>query len=84
METIKPQQNQNIFDIALQAYGTIEMTFDLLEDNDMTEVTETISVYDDIKILREPIQRDIATFYQSRGLYPATDAKEEALKVLKL
>jgi len=82
MEIIKPQQNQNIFDIALQEYGSIETVFDLIDDNDITKISAGISVYDDLKILREPIQREVVAYYLSRGVLPATEARIEDLELI--
>jgi hypothetical protein len=81
METIKPQENQNIFDISLQEYGSIEKVFDLLEDNDQFNITDDISVYEELKIGREAFKKDIVEYYNSRKLKPATSiiAEEEYL-----
>lgn len=77
METIKPQENQNIFDLSLQEYGSIEKVFDLLEDNDQFNITEDISVYQDLKIGREAFKKDIVEYYNSRNLKPANALTEE-------
>ncbi len=77
METIKPQENQNIFDLSLQEYGSIEKVFDLLEDNDQFNVTEDLSVYEDLKIGREAFKKDIVEYYNSRKLKPATSITDE-------
>jgi len=81
METIKPEENQNIFDISLQEYGSIEKVFDLLEDNDQFNITDDISVYEELKIGREAFKKDIVEYYNSRKLKPATSiiAEEEYL-----
>ena len=77
MGTIKPQENQNIFDISLQEYGSIEKVFDLLEDNDQFNITEDLSVYEDLKIGREAFKKDIVEYYNSRNLQPATGISDE-------
>ncbi len=77
METIKPQENQNIFDLSLQEYGSIEKVFDLLEDNDQFNITEDLSVYEDLKIGREAFKKDIVEYYNSRKLKPATSITDE-------
>ncbi|MEL6559370.1 MAG: hypothetical protein AAFQ94_14360 [Bacteroidota bacterium] len=82
MGTTKPEQNQNILDIALQEYGTIEMVFELMEDNNIYHITYSLSVYSDLSINREALQKDIATFYKEAGVKPATDVGEEELKLL--
>ena len=77
METTKPQQNQNIFDISLQEYGSIEKVFDLLEDNDQFDMTEDLSVYEELKTGREAFKKDIVEYYNSRNLKPATAITDE-------
>src|SRR6218665_234783 len=77
METIKPQENQNIFDLSLQEYGSIEKVFDILEDNDKFDLTEGLSVYKDLKTGREAFKKDIVEYYTSRNLKPATDLTDE-------
>ena len=77
METIKPQENQNIFDVSLQEYGSIEKVFDLLDDNDRFNLTEDLSVYEDLKIGREAFKKDIVEYYNTRNLKPATAITEE-------
>ena len=73
METIRPQQNQNILDIALQEYGSIETVFDVLEDNEQYDITGEISVYEDLKVGREAFKRDIVAYYMANNVKPATD-----------
>lgn len=82
MGTTKPQENQNIFDISLQEYGSIEKVFDLLEDNDQFSLTEDISVYKDLKTGREAFKKDIVEYYNSRNLKPATAISDEELFLL--
>ncbi|WP_374173595.1 hypothetical protein [Flavobacterium tructae] len=77
METIKPQENQNIFDVSLQEYGSIEKVFDLLDDNDRFNLTEDLSVYEDLKIGHEAFKKDIVEYYNTRNLKPATAITEE-------
>lgn len=77
MEITKPQENQNIFDISLQEYGSIEKVFDLLEDNNQFNLTEDISVYKDLKTGREAFKKDIVEYYNSRNLKPATAISDE-------
>jgi hypothetical protein len=77
METIKPQENQNIFDISLQEYGSIEKVFDILEDNDQFDLTEDLSVYKELKTGRDAFKKDIVEYYNSRNLNPATAITDE-------
>ncbi|MDI9309229.1 MAG: hypothetical protein QM535_03345 [Limnohabitans sp.] len=77
MGTIRPIQNQNIFDIALQEYGSIENTFDLLEDNDIYNLTDELSEYKDLQIGKEAFKKDIVEYFKSRNIKPATGSSEE-------
>jgi len=79
MGTIKPQDNQNIFDVALQEYGSIETVFDVLDDNDQYDITEDISVYEDLKVGRAAFKKDIVAYYESNNTHPATGATAEEL-----
>ncbi|MFK7030990.1 hypothetical protein [Flavobacterium oreochromis] len=77
MGTIRPQQNQNIFDIALQEYGSIETTFDILDDNVFYNITNDLSEYEDLIIGREAFKKDIVDYYKSRNIKPATGSSKE-------
>lgn len=83
MATIKPQQNQNIFDIALQEYGSVEGIFELLADNDFNEVDTEISVYEDLQIVSFPRRKEIRDFYALRNLLPANGITAQDLDLLK-
>ncbi|MEW5675597.1 hypothetical protein ABGT15_04735 [Flavobacterium enshiense] len=82
MGTIRPLQNQNLFDISLQEYGSVENVFDILEDNDIFDVTKDISVYEDLKVSREVFKKDIVEYYKSRNLKPATSLTEEEAELI--
>lgn len=77
MGTIRPQQNQNMLDIALQEYGSIETVFDVLEDNDQFELTEDVSVYKDLQVGREAFKKDIVAYYNANSVLPATSSTRE-------
>jgi len=83
MENIKPQENQSIFDMALQEYGSIEGLFDLLQDNGFNQVDKKLSVYDDLIISSPPTRREIKEYYFSRKIHPATEATQADLDLLK-
>ncbi|CAM1365880.1 hypothetical protein [Tenacibaculum xiamenense] len=72
METIKPQQNQNILDISLQKYGTIEKVFDIVEQNGYETVTHEVSEYESIELPVSNVKQDIVNYYETSGIYPAT------------
>ncbi len=83
METIKPQENQNIFDMALQEYGSIEGLFDLMDDNQINEADSTLTVYNDLTIISTPTKRDIKEFYISRSIKPATGLTNEEVELFE-
>jgi len=41
MRQIKIQANQTIFDIAVQEHGNVEGTFEILKDNEMSDIELT-------------------------------------------
>ncbi|WP_066309823.1 hypothetical protein [Aquimarina aggregata] len=83
METIKPQENQSIFDMALQEYGSIEGLFDLLDDNTIDQVDMSLSVYQDLQIISSPTRREIQEFYIARNIKPATDGTNAEFALLE-
>ena len=83
MERIKPQEQQNMFDIALQGYGSIEGVIDLMQDNKLTTLGGTISVYDTYDITKQPLNRNIKNFYEERNVKPATGVTQANLEIYK-
>lgn len=81
MEPIKPQEQQNIFDIALQGYGSIEGVFDIMEDNAIDILAAPISVYEDYTITKQPIRGDIKNFYDEREVIPASGVSQLAFSL---
>ncbi len=85
MVTIKLEENQNLFDAALQEYGSVEGLFDLLEANNLTDITssneDNISVYDDLKIEGEFVERDVVEYYIAREKKPATALTDQNLEL---
>ncbi|MEP0263794.1 hypothetical protein [Dokdonia sp.] len=77
METIRPQENQNVLDIALQEYGSIETVFDVLDDNNRFNITDDISVYEDLQVGREAFKKDIVAYYIANNVHPATNSTRE-------
>lgn len=85
MEIIRPQENQSILDIALQEYGSIETVFDVLEDNERFDITDNISVYEDLQVGREAFKKDIVAYYIANNVRPATGStREEELLLAEL
>ncbi|CAL2055440.1 hypothetical protein [Tenacibaculum sp. 190524A05c] len=76
MVTIKLEENQNLFDVAVQEFGSVEGLFEVLEANDLTEITsaneDNVSVYNDLKIEGNFVERDVVEYYIAREKKPAT------------
>jgi len=87
MAIIRLQENQNLFDLSIQQYGSIEGLFDLLKANEITEIAsvneeDKISVYKDLSVEGSIIQRDIVEYYISREKKPATAVTIKDLALL--
>lgn len=70
--TIIALQNQSVFDIALQYYGTIEAVFDIAELNDLS-ITSNLQPGSVVKI--PPIDygyKEVANYYNNNKIEPAT------------
>ncbi len=74
MATIRLEENQNLFDAAIQEYGSIEGIFELLDANSITDIgLETeVSVYDDLEIAGSKLKRNVIEYYIAREKKPAT------------
>ncbi len=66
---------QSLIDIAIQATGSIEGVFELALMNNLS-VTQKLEVSQKILTV-EPINKQIKEYYQSSGIYPATDMMED-------
>jgi hypothetical protein len=77
MGTIRPQQNPNILDIALQEYESMEAVFDDFEDDDIFDITTDISECEDLKVGREAFKKDIVEYYKSRSKNPDNGISDE-------
>ncbi len=78
--TLKP--SQNMFDMAIQEYGTMEGVFILAKDN-MQSLTEDLEPGTNLKIRTEPLNQAVVNFYQFRKLKPATGLSAEENEELK-
>ena len=79
MAVIAVLEGQSLFDLAIQTAGSMEASFLLAESN-------KIGIADDIApganiVLSEIINKDIANYYNSRNLHPATNATIEESKL---
>ena len=79
MAEIRVLEGQSLFDLAIQTAGSMEASFLLAESN-------KIGIADDIApgatlVLSETVNKDIADYYNSRNLQPATNATIEESKL---
>ncbi|CAL2094720.1 hypothetical protein [Tenacibaculum sp. 190524A05c] len=85
MVAIKLEENQNLFDAAVQEFGSIEGLFEVLESNDITNITsaseDNISVYNDLKIQGDFVERDVVEYYVAREKKPATALTNQDIKL---
>ncbi len=70
MTKITVNTNQNIYDLALQYYGDIEMVWQLIDDNNLTNGLDTILtpgqelLIDETKI----VNKELADYLQQTGI----------------
>lgn len=81
MATYKVKANQNLFDIAMQLYGSIEGLFDLLISNSWLNMTTDLKAgmeleYHDYFVINDDIQSEI----QSQNYLPANNERHVYLK----
>ncbi len=80
MRQVTALNNQSLFDIAIQEYGTIEAVFDLAMANGLS-VTDTLTAG---QVLNVPevdpavVQPEIVDYYRRHGIRPATGETEVA------
>jgi len=76
MNKIVIGNNQNIFDIALQEFGSIEAVFDILEDNQdiINGITDNIIVGTEFNIreISNNENKSIKTYYKQNKIQPAS------------
>lgn len=80
METITTYDKQSVFDLALQAYGSIEGAFDIVKDNAslLPTVTSEATAGKKIKVNGLPISKDVIDYYQKNQINPVSFTPEVA------
>ncbi len=80
MKTVTVLNNQSLWDIAIQEYGTVEAVFELAQANGLS-VTDTLTAG---QVLNVPevdpalTQPEIVDYYRRNGIRPATGETEVA------
>lgn len=59
---------QSLFDLALQEYGAIEAVFDVMENNNISNINSPISDGDKIVIKGEIVNPSIASYYKENNI----------------
>lgn len=69
---VRAINNQSLFDIAIQEYGTVEAAFDIAVFNEM-DVTDNLVPGQILKLPNSEYERkEIVSYFRSRNLHPAT------------
>ena len=74
MKEIIVHNNQSLFDIAVQEYGTVEAVFDLAVANNVS-ITEMLTAGQVIKVPELPAEqtnREVVDYLRREGIKPAT------------
>jgi hypothetical protein len=73
MKTIKVQDGQNIFDIALQYYGDVSAIVRVAQDNGIS-ITQNLTAGQELKI-GEPTNKIVQKYFEDRKIVINTDTK---------
>ena len=72
MKKIKVLNNQSLFDIAIQEYGTVEAVFDLAMANGLG-ITDELNAGQELAVPDSDfVIPEIVAYYKKNGLHPAT------------
>ncbi len=71
MADLKVQQGQTIYDLAIQAYGSVEGVFQLIEDNDWLDLESTPTVGKKVVVKGDFIDEPTANYVDRYQVVPA-------------
>ncbi len=71
---MKVNDNQSLFDMAVQIAGNVEAAFDLALINGLS-ITDDLAIGSELKKV-EAIKKDITNYYINRNVIPATATTE--------
>ena len=83
METTRLLENQNLLDLAIVHFGSVDRIFEILEANNWNSLTQLPSEYKDISIPSSGKYRDAFREIHRGYLAPATLHTEEELEILR-
>ncbi len=74
-------ENQNAFDLSIQAYGSIESVFDLMEDNSdkIADLTAPITAGVKLAVDRDPKDTEMVLYYSVNNYLPANGINSPAV-----
>jgi hypothetical protein len=70
MTKITVNTNQNLFDIALQYYGDIEMIWQLIDDNNLTDGIDTVLTPGQELLIDEEkiVNKELSEYLKQKGI----------------
>ena len=74
MKTVTVLNNQSLWDISVQEYGTVEAVFELARANDMG-VTDLLTAGQELvlpEVDKKIIKPEVVAYYRRNGLHPVT------------
>jgi len=73
METVTVSRGQTIYDLALQAYGSADAVFLLMEDNDNTINMDTVFAGGEkLKVKQPPLDKFVKEYFENNNLKPVS------------
>lgn len=72
MITVLVQNNQSIWDLAIQHYGSADGVKQLIEDNPWLNFEDNIAPGSKVKISENVIDKNVVDFLAKKGMVPAT------------
>lgn len=76
---IRVKELQTIWDIALQEYGSVSGVKQLMDDNPEINFQTLLQPGQIIKIISEPVNKDVRDFYKNNNIFPVSGEKDDAL-----
>lgn len=64
MQNINVRQGQNIFDVAIQEYGSAESVIKLLQDNTQLSLESELIAGQSLTIIQDPDRKEIVDYYR--------------------
>jgi len=82
MIIVEVQNNQSIWDLALQHYGSMDAVAVLLADNPWMNFNDNIAAGSKVKISGVVMDLNVTEFLKKKGLVPATAVYDPAVNTV--